>query len=86
MKTSEYHVGCGLAGIYAGTIKKPGEWKNKSEVTSEALRSVAEYMVGKIKPGDKAYEITWTNQTTGNKIRWVYKLHFSYILAYLYMV
>lgn len=64
-------MGCCLAGIYAGTIKKPGEWKNKSEVTAEALRSVAEYMVGKIKPGDKAYEITWTNQTTGNKIRWV---------------
>ena len=86
MKKSECHVGCGLAGIYAGTIKKPGEWKNKSEVTSEALRSVAEFMLGKIKPGDKAYEITWTNQTTGKKIRWAYKLHFSYILAYLYMV
>lgn len=65
---AEYHVGCGMAGIYAGTIKKPGEWKTKSEVTAEALRSVAEYMVGKIKPGDKAYEITWTNRTTGKKI------------------
>ena len=65
---AEYHVGCGLAGIYAGTIKKPDEWKNKSEVTAEALRSVAEYMLGQLKAGDKAYEITWTNQTTGKKI------------------
>lgn len=64
----EYHVGCGLAGIYAGTFKKPGEWKNKSEVTAEAMRSVAEFMLGKIKPDDQAYEITWTNQTTGKKI------------------
>lgn len=68
MKMAEYHVGCGLAGIYAGTIKKPGEWKNKSEVTAEALRSVAEYMLGQLKEGDQAYEITWTNQTTGKKI------------------
>ena len=65
---AEYHVGCGLAGIYAGTIKKPGEWKCKSEVTDEALRAVAEYMLGQIKPSDKAYEITWTNPTTGKKI------------------
>ena len=65
---AEYHAGCGLAGIYAGTIKKPGEWKSKSAVTDEALRSAAEYMLGKIKPGGQAYEITWTNQTTGKKI------------------
>lgn len=65
---AEYHVGCGMAGIYAGIIKKPGEWKNKSEVTGEALMSVADFMLGKIKPGDKAYEITWTNPTTGKKI------------------
>jgi hypothetical protein len=42
--------------------------RNKSEVTAEALRSVAEYMLGQLKEGDKAYEITWTNQTTGKKI------------------
>lgn len=30
----EYHVGLGLAGIYAGTLKKNGEeWINKSDVT-----------------------------------------------------
>jgi len=65
---AEYHVGCGMAAIYAGTIKNPGDWKCKNDVTDEALRSVAEYMLGKIKPGDKAYEITWTNRNTGKKI------------------
>lgn len=65
---AEYHVGCGMAAIYAGTIKKLGEWKSKSEVTGEALRSVAEYMLGQIKEGDQAYEITWTSKTTGKKI------------------
>lgn len=53
---AEYHVGCGMAGIYAGTIKKPGEWKNKSEVTAEALRSVAEYMLGQLKEGCQQLE------------------------------
>lgn len=61
-------MGCGLAGIYAGTIKKPGEWKSKSEVTDEALRSVAEFMLGNIKPGDEAYEITWVHSESGEKI------------------
>ena len=37
----QYHVGCGLAGIYAGILKKPGEWKVKNEVTDEAVSSVA---------------------------------------------
>lgn len=64
----EYHVGCGMNGIYAGTIKKPGEWKTKSPVTDEALRATAEYMKGKIEKGHEAYEITYTNMTTGKKI------------------
>lgn len=43
---AEYHVGCGLAGIYAGTMKKNGfEWLNKSCVTNEALDSVAQYLL-----------------------------------------
>ena len=43
---AEYHVGCGLAGIYAGTLKKNGyEWMNKSLVTREALDSVAQYLL-----------------------------------------
>ena len=43
---SDYHVGCGIAGIYAGTVKKNGyEWLNKNDVTSEALSSVAQYLL-----------------------------------------
>ena len=43
---AEYHVGCGLAGIYAGTLKKSGvEWLHKSDVTTEALCAVAQRLL-----------------------------------------
>ena len=43
---SEYHVGCGAFGIYAGTLNKNKTmWKNKSEVTNEALDAVAQYLL-----------------------------------------
>lgn len=42
---AEYHVGCGIAGIYAGTLKSNGyEWRNKSCVTNEALDAAAQYL------------------------------------------
>lgn len=38
---AEYHVGNGLAGIYAGTLDKSGMmWRNKSDVTDEAIAAV----------------------------------------------
>lgn len=43
---AEYHVGCGFAGIYAGTLNHKGEtWRNKSDVTHEALCAVAQYLL-----------------------------------------
>lgn len=42
---AEYHVGCGIAGIYAGTLKNEYEWKNKSECTVEASLAVAHYLL-----------------------------------------
>lgn len=43
---AEYHVGCGIAGIYAGTLKKNGyEWINKSDVTKEAELAVAGWLL-----------------------------------------
>ena len=40
---SEYHVSCGMFGIYAGTVKKNGtEWKDKTCVTDEAIKAVRE--------------------------------------------
>lgn len=42
---SKYHVACGMFGIYAGTVKSNGkEWKEKSEVTDEAIDAVRDYM------------------------------------------
>ena len=43
---AEYHVGCGMFGnIYAGTTSAPRKgglkmWRNKSDVTSEAIEAV----------------------------------------------
>lgn len=43
---AEYHVGCGCFGIYAGTLNKNGDkWKNKSDVTLEAMGAVAQYLL-----------------------------------------
>lgn len=43
---SEYHVGCGIAGIYAGTLNKKGDmWVNKSDVTDEAINAVAQFLL-----------------------------------------
>lgn len=44
---AEYHVGCGIAGIYAGILnpKNKSVWKNKTECTEEAIGAVCDYMV-----------------------------------------
>lgn len=43
---ANYHVGCGVFGIYAGTLNKKGDmWLHKSEVTHEAMDAVAGHMV-----------------------------------------
>lgn len=48
---AEYHVGHGLSGIYAGTLKphknpnKPLEWKDKTLVTEEAIETVRDWMI-----------------------------------------
>jgi hypothetical protein len=42
---ADYHVGCGLSAIYAGTILKPGLWKNKTPVTDEAVSAVAQWLL-----------------------------------------
>lgn len=42
---AEYHVGCGIAGIYAGTLNKKGDmWINKSLVTNEVLNCAFNYL------------------------------------------
>ena len=57
---AEYHVGCGLAGIYAGTYKKNGtEWRNKSEVSNEAFCAVALYLLFNDKTFKFQYKDKW---------------------------
>lgn len=49
---AEYHVGAGLFGIYAGTLNPKGDiWRNRSEVTREALCASAQYLL----ENDKEY-------------------------------
>lgn len=43
---AEYHVGCGAFGIYAGTLNSNKTlWRNRSDVTDEAVSAVAKYML-----------------------------------------
>lgn len=61
MKHTEYHVGCGIAGIYAGTLDKD-KWINKSDVTDEAISAVAQYLLDhnislKFEHNDKKYKL-----------------------------
>lgn len=46
MSERKYSVGCGLFGIYAGILKPNGkEWKDKTDVTTEAISAVADYLL-----------------------------------------
>ncbi len=58
---TEYHVGCGLAGIYAGILKDIDEWKDKTECTREAIAAVRDYMVDSLLGG-----INCPNGNTGS--------------------
>lgn len=64
---AEYHVGNGLAGIYAGTLDKSGSmWRNKSNVTDEAIAAVfswfADHMPKILELDESAeYSITYSS-------------------------
>lgn len=57
---AEYHVGCGMFGnIYAGTMAPPRKdgfqmWRNKSDVTSEAVESVMGHFITEMERDDKS--------------------------------
>ena len=43
---AKYHVGCGITGIFAGTLNKKGDmWVNRSDVTDEAISAVAQFLL-----------------------------------------
>lgn len=56
---AEYHVGCGIAGIYAGVLKSKEEWTDKTECTDEAIVAVRDYMTDECLGGING------NKTTG---------------------
>jgi len=43
---AEYHVGCGMCGIYAGRLSKDKKrWIDKSDVTNKAIGAVAQFLL-----------------------------------------
>ena len=53
---AEYHIGCGIAGIYAGTLnKKKDMWLHKSDVTEEAIKAVIGHMYYEIPKGENSF-------------------------------
>ena len=69
---AEYHVGCGLFGtIYAGTMAPPRKdglkmWRNKSDVTDEAVSVVLSHFITEMERSDKTkLEKVWG--VIGNK-------------------
>ena len=78
---AEYHVGCGIFGdIYAGTFNKPSKnglkiWRNKSEVTKEAIHAVVQHFAAELKIKKMAEINAKFTFRDGKK----YKLNFSLI-------
>lgn len=57
---AEYHVGCGMfsGNIYAGTMAQPRKdglqmWRNKSDVTQEAIEAVMTHFITEMERDDK---------------------------------
>lgn len=43
---AEYHIGCGITAIFAGTLNKnKTQWINKTACTDEAIEAVRDYIV-----------------------------------------
>ena len=64
-----YHVGYGIAGIYAGTVNKKGDmWINKSDVTQEAIKAVMAHMYFEIPEGKNSYALA-TRMHSGDYVR-----------------
>ena len=70
---AEYHVGCGIARIYAGTINKTSTmWVNKSDVTDEAITAVAQFLLEhnaymEFDHDDKRYRLAVTQAESEDK-------------------
>lgn len=61
---NEYHVSCGMFGIYAGTVKRNGtEWKDKTRVTDEAIEAVRDWLLSEAQFYNRTFSgYTWTTK------------------------
>ncbi|MGN0654429.1 MAG: hypothetical protein ACI4KD_05890 [Oscillospiraceae bacterium] len=56
---AEYHIGCGVCDIYAGTLNKAKtSWQNKTACTDEAINAVRDYMVMELLGGTDCKKAT----------------------------
>lgn len=52
---AEYHVGCGVDKIFAGTLTKGGKyWRQNSDVTDEAIIAVIQHMYFRLDEGESS--------------------------------
>lgn len=58
---AEYHVGCGITAIFAGTLEPRNKtrWRDKSNVTNEALCASAQYLISNEKEFRFQYKDDW---------------------------
>ena len=60
---AEYHVGCGIAGIYAGMVKaNKEEWRSKSLVTDEAINAVRDFLLDELHGNCGTNSREWTRK------------------------
>lgn len=60
---ANYHVGCGVFGIYAGRLNKDKSmWIDgaRTEVTDEAICAVRDYLLMQIENGKNSFGYEWT--------------------------
>lgn len=67
---AEYHVGAGeiTGNIYAGTLSKDGKkWKDRTDVTDEAINAVRDHLVSQMDPKDTTISYEWKRKD-GKKV------------------
>lgn len=70
--SDDYHVRCGLKGIYAGKLTTNEDgfqvWTDRSEVTEEAICAVATYMYGNLEKTGTSTSYTF-NLSDGTQMK-----------------
>lgn len=67
--STEYHVGCGLFGIYCGRLNKDKtEWVEKTECTDAAIHAVVNYFRDELLDNEKTHRHSEYRFIDGSRI------------------